>query len=93
MFHLRRADSDGGFVLWKTPQGCDKAYQPGGGQIVLPLRGSMWLPSRYGDKYRRGLVQGPASQVFVSCGVGTAGLPFRINCPPEINLLTLVAAG
>jgi len=63
-----------------------------GGQMVLPLLGSMWLPSRYGDKYRCGLVQGPSSQVFVSCGIGTAGLPFRINCPPEINLLTLIAS-
>lgn len=62
-----------------------------GGQMVVPLLGGLWLPSRYGDKYRSGLVEGPASQVFVTCGVGTAGLPFRINCPPEINLLTLVA--
>jgi predicted MPP superfamily phosphohydrolase len=62
-----------------------------GGQAVMPLLGSMWLPSRYGDKYRCGLVQGPASQVYVSCGIGTAGLPFRFNCPPEINLIRLRA--
>jgi predicted MPP superfamily phosphohydrolase len=66
---------------------------PNGGQVVLSLLGGMWLPSRYGDKYRRGLVQRPASSVFVSCGIGTAGLPFRVNCPPEINLLTLVQPG
>lgn len=64
-----------------------------GGQAVLPLLGTMWLPSRYGDKYRCGLVRGPSSQVFVSCGIGTAGLPLRLNCPPEINLLTLIASG
>jgi predicted MPP superfamily phosphohydrolase len=47
------------------------------------------MPSKYGNKYRCGLVQGPASQVFVSRGLGEAGVPLRLNCPPEINLLTL----
>jgi len=60
-----------------------------GGQIYLPALGLNYQPSRYGSKYRRGLVQGPASQVFITCGVGTAGVPLRINCPPEINLLSL----
>lgn len=60
-----------------------------GGQVYLPVLGSPWLPSRYGDKYRRGLVRGPASRVFVSRGLGEAGVPVRLNSPPEINLLTL----
>jgi predicted MPP superfamily phosphohydrolase len=62
-----------------------------GGQVYLPAVGSLWLPSKYGDKYRRGLVQGPASKVFVSRGLGEAGVPLRLNVPPEINLLTLTA--
>jgi predicted MPP superfamily phosphohydrolase len=60
-----------------------------GGQVYLPGLGAMFLPSKYGEKYRAGLVQGPASQVFVSRGLGEAGIPIRLNCPPEINLLTL----
>jgi len=60
-----------------------------GGQVHLPGVGSAWIPSRYGDKYRGGLVRGPASSVFVSRGLGVTGMPIRINCPPEINLLTL----
>ena len=32
-----------------------------GGQVYLRGMGSTWLPSKYGDKYRHGLVQGPAS--------------------------------
>jgi predicted MPP superfamily phosphohydrolase len=64
-----------------------------GGQIYLPLWGSLYIPSKYGDKYRCGLVQGPASQVFVSRGLGEARVPVRFNCPPEINLLTLTRAG
>ncbi len=61
-----------------------------GGQIYLPGFGASWLPSMYGQKYCSGLVQGPASQVFVSRGLGESGIPLRLNCPPEINLLTLV---
>jgi uncharacterized protein len=60
-----------------------------GGQVYIPGTGPSWLPSRYGEKYRAGLVQGPASQVFVSRGLGETGIPLRLNCPPEINLLTL----
>lgn len=60
-----------------------------GGQAYLPGIGAVWLPSRYGSKYCSGLVRGPASQVFVSRGLGEAGVPLRLNCPPEINLLTL----
>jgi len=60
-----------------------------GGQAYLPGLGGAFLPSRYGEKYRAGLVQGPASQVYVSRGLGEAGVPLRYNCPPEINLLTL----
>jgi uncharacterized protein len=60
-----------------------------GGQIYLPGVGASWLPSKYGRKYISGLVQGPASRVFVSRGLGEAGVPVRLNVPPEINLLTL----
>jgi predicted MPP superfamily phosphohydrolase len=63
-----------------------------GGQIVIPGLGYHCLPSRYGAKYLEGLVQAPHTQVFVSRGVGTVGLPFRFRCPPEVNLLTLVPA-
>jgi predicted MPP superfamily phosphohydrolase len=64
-----------------------------GGQVYLPVVGAPWTPTKYGDKYRHGLVQGPASQVFVSRGLGESGVPLRIGSPPEINLITLAAAG
>ena len=38
-------------------------------------------------------MQGPAHAVFVSRGLGEAGVPLRLNCPPEINVLTLTAGG
>lgn len=62
-----------------------------GGQVYLPLVESPWMPSKYGMKYRHGLVQGPASPVFVSRGLGESGLPLRVGAPPEINLITLAA--
>jgi len=61
-----------------------------GGQIVLPGVGYQRIPSQYGLKYLQGLVKAPHTQVFVSRGIGTVGLPLRFRCRPEINLLTLM---
>jgi predicted MPP superfamily phosphohydrolase len=63
-----------------------------GGQIRLPGLGAPWIPSRYGQKYLAGLVRTEWTQVFVSRGLGTVGLPLRLGSPPEINLLTLEPA-
>jgi predicted MPP superfamily phosphohydrolase len=60
-----------------------------GGQIVLPGFGAPVVPSRYGQKYLHGLVQGPCSQVFVTRGVGTVTPPVRFLCRPEVVLITL----
>ena len=61
-----------------------------GGQVVVPGYGSPVVPSRYGMKYAHGLVEAPATKVYVSAGVGMTGLPVRANCRPEITLITLV---
>lgn len=60
-----------------------------GGQVQAGGMTNPFLPSRYGDKYAQGLVDAPATRVYVSRGLGTAGLPVRYNCPPELTLLTL----
>ena len=60
-----------------------------GGQIVVPGWGAPIVPSLYGQKYLHGLVQGPASQVFITRGVGTISPPVRFLCRPEIVLITL----
>ncbi len=64
-----------------------------GGQVVLPGFGAPRVPSIYGQKYLRGLVQGPTCPVFVTRGVGTVTPPVRLFCRPEIALLTLTARG
>jgi predicted MPP superfamily phosphohydrolase len=62
-----------------------------GGQIRLPLLGALELPTM-GRKYIEGWFQLGDLQLYVNRGIGTVGLPFRIDCPPEITLLTLRAA-
>ena len=61
-----------------------------GGQVIVPGFGAPIVPSRYGQKYLHGLVQGPCAQVFVTRGVGTISPPVRFFCRPEVVLITLV---
>jgi predicted MPP superfamily phosphohydrolase len=59
-----------------------------GGQIRLPLFGPLWLPV-LGRKYIHGWFRFGDLQLYVNRGLGTMSLPFRLNCPPEITLITL----
>jgi hypothetical protein len=62
-----------------------------GGQIRLPLIGAMVLPEM-GRKYIEGWFRLGNMQLHVNRGIGTIGVPFRFDCPPEISLLTLHSA-
>ncbi len=62
-----------------------------GGQVRVPLLGTPVVPSRYGQKYASGLVQGPACPVFVCRGIGLSVLPVRLGVSPEIAVLELTA--
>jgi predicted MPP superfamily phosphohydrolase len=59
-----------------------------GGQIRLPFLGPLILPPM-AEKYPEGLYRFKQMQLYVNRGLGTVGLPFRLNCPPEITVLTL----
>ncbi len=59
-----------------------------GGQIRLPFLGPLILPPM-GKIYPEGFYQLNRMQLYVNRGIGTVGMPFRLNCPPEITLLTL----
>jgi predicted MPP superfamily phosphohydrolase len=64
-----------------------------GGQVCVPFGPALILPSRYGNKYREGLVQGPRHRVYITRGVGLSStIPVRFCCPPEITILELVAS-
>jgi uncharacterized protein len=60
-----------------------------GGQVVLPLAGpiaAQKFPVVAGIGHR------DRTTMFVSRGVGTVYVPVRINCPPEVVVLTLRSA-
>lgn len=59
-----------------------------GGQVRFPFVPPLSLPL-LGRKYVEGLFRLGPTQLYVSRGVGTVGVPFRFNCPPEIAELTL----
>ncbi|MRR55830.1 MAG: metallophosphoesterase [Deltaproteobacteria bacterium] len=60
-----------------------------GGQIVVPFLGQPVMPSKFGQKYRAGLVRDGDRQTYVSRGVGYLLAPVRLNCLPEATVLTL----
>jgi uncharacterized protein len=57
-----------------------------GGQIVLPGIGAIAARE---FPVIAGLEQRQGTTIFVSRGVGTVYVPVRINCPPEVAVLTL----
>jgi predicted MPP superfamily phosphohydrolase len=59
-----------------------------GGQVRLPLIGPLTLP-KMGQKYVQGHFQLGRLQLYVNRGIGTVGVPFRFDCPPELTLITL----
>jgi uncharacterized protein len=61
-----------------------------GGQIWIPGIGAPWLPP-LSRKYPRGLYQVGNLMLYTNIGIGTIRAPIRINCPPEITLITLRA--
>jgi uncharacterized protein len=59
-----------------------------GGQVAIPLLRRPLLPSRFGERYRRGLIEEEGRLLLVSSGMGTSGLPVRLLAPPEALVLT-----
>jgi hypothetical protein len=61
-----------------------------GGQVVLGrFGGAVVAPASLASKYVWGKYQKGKSQMYVSRGIGTVGVPIRINCPPEITRVVL----
>jgi predicted MPP superfamily phosphohydrolase len=60
-----------------------------GGQVVLPLIGAVAA-----QKFPvvAGLARRGPTTIFVSRGLGTVYVPVRVNCPPEVVVLTLQPA-
>jgi len=63
-----------------------------GGQVVLGRFGETVLaPASLVSRYVWGKYEEGGSQMYVSRGVGTVGVPVRINCPPELTRIVLRA--
>ncbi|MGB9696235.1 MAG: metallophosphoesterase [Ignavibacteria bacterium] len=59
-----------------------------GGQIVLFQGGTLNLSiAATISKYISGYYEFNNSKLYVSRGLGTVGMPIRVNCPPEITIL------
>lgn len=59
-----------------------------GGQLRIPLLGSVWVPEGTG-KYDQGWFEKGTSKMYVSRGIGTSLLPIRFNCSPELAIIDI----
>jgi uncharacterized protein len=61
-----------------------------GGQVNLPLLGTVYGRSPEQLRYKIGWDRMGATQIYVSRGIGTIVLPWRLRCPAEITHLELL---
>lgn len=62
-----------------------------GGQVNLPVLSENINVARAFTQYVRGPYELGASRLYVSCGLGTVGVPVRLGAPPEVSLIRLCA--
>jgi predicted MPP superfamily phosphohydrolase len=61
-----------------------------GGQVVFGrMGGTVMTPAALYSPYVWGLYRKKQTQMYVSRGIGTVGVPIRINCPPELTRIVL----
>ena len=61
-----------------------------GGQVSLEFVNPALSPSRLITSYVRGWFEKNGAQLYVNRGIGTIGVPIRLDAPPEITLFELV---
>jgi predicted MPP superfamily phosphohydrolase len=61
-----------------------------GGQVNLPLLGTVYGRSPERLRYKIGWDRMGTTQIYVSRGIGTIVLPWRLRCPAEITNLELL---
>jgi hypothetical protein len=57
-----------------------------GGQVVLPVLGAIAAKK---FPVVAGVGRRDSTSIFVSRGVGTVYVPYRLNCPPDVSVITL----
>jgi hypothetical protein len=88
-------------LLWHEPDRASFAADAGaslmlsghthGGQLVLPGVGPLRLPDE-GKRYPAGLTYVERMPLYTTRGVGVLPPRMRLNCPPEVTVLTLKRA-
>ena len=86
-------------ALWHEPEWAEHSSAFGafaqlsghthGGQVRLPGIGPLSLPSG-GRRHVIGLTHAAGMPIYTSRGVGVYRPPVRLNCPPEVTLITLI---
>jgi uncharacterized protein len=89
-------------LLSHTPDNIERARQQGvdlmlsghnhGGQVVLPLIGPVYSPSRFGCRYAGGSFWQTPTLLHVSRGL-SGRHPFRWRCRPEVTVLEFLTPG
>jgi len=80
-------------IPWLPPQfGVVLAGHTHCGQIVLPWYGQLESSSRFGDRYRCGVIHENGRAIVVGAGWGASVVPFRLGAPPDWWLVTVGAA-
>jgi uncharacterized protein len=59
-----------------------------GGQIRIPFLPPLYLP-KLAQKYYLGAYQVGPLHLYTNAGLGTLRIAMRLNCPPEITLITI----
>jgi uncharacterized protein len=87
-------------LLTHNPNAFDRAAELGidlslaghthGGQVALEFVHRNISPSRLVTSYVKGWFRKGDAQLYVNSGIGTIGVPIRINAPPEITVFELV---
>jgi predicted MPP superfamily phosphohydrolase len=80
-------------IGWARRQGIDLMLSGHvhGGQVRLPLVGSVLVPSRHGRRFDCGTFELPPTVLHVSRGIG-GEQPLRYRCRPEVTKLVLRCA-
>ena len=60
------------------------------GQVRLPLRGSIVVPSIYGCRFDHGHFVIDNTHLFVASGIGASNPPVRIYCQPDIFVVDIL---
>jgi len=63
------------------------------GQIMVPFHGSLASASRFGERYRCGVIREGLRNTVVSAGLGASVVPFRFGAPPDWWLVTIGGTG